>query len=492
MMTGKTAKRDDLRVVVMGAGMAGILSGIKLREAGYSNTVIYEKAARVGGTWRENTYPGLTCDVPSHAYTYSFEPNPDWSYLMPPGAEVQDYFERTAKKYNVDEMIRFNEEIIRCEFKNGRWHLDMKSGLHDEADVVIAATGVLHHPSLPTIPGLDNFQGTMFHSSRWDHSVPLDGRRIGVIGNGSTGVQLICALAGRAAKVQHFQRTAQWIMPIENFAFTEEQKAAFRADRALLHSVQNDATYLANVERFTNAVADAASPEIAQIEAIVLDNLEQSVADPVLREKLRPNYRAACKRLIFSPSYYSAIQHPDAELVSDGIECIEATGIRTRDGRLHELDLLVLATGFKADQFMRPMNVVGRNGLKLNDIWAKRPNAYLAVAIPEFPNFFMLNGPTGPVGNFSLIDVAEQQWGYIAQLIERLRSGASQEISVTQNAMDTYEQARLAAAKNTIFASGCNSWYLDAEGVPASWPWSYSRFKEAMTKPQLDAYGLSD
>ncbi len=178
--------------------------------------------------------------------------------------------------------------------------------------------------------------------------------------------------------------------------------------------------------------------------------------------------------------------------MSDGIECIEATGIRTRDGRLHELDLLVLATGFKADQFMRPMNVVGRNGLKLNDIWAKRPNAYLAVAIPEFPNFFMLNGPTGPVGNFSLIDVAEQQWGYIAQLIERLRSGASQEISVTQNAMDTYEQARLAAAKNTIFASGCNSWYLDAEGVPASWPWSYSRFKEAMTKPQLDAYGLSD
>lgn len=478
----------ELRVVVLGAGMSGILSGIKLLEAGYRNVTIYEKASRVGGTWRENTYPGLTCDVPSHAYTYSFEPNAEWTRQLPPGAEVQGYFEQTTRKYKIDELIRFDQEVVRCEFINGRWHLETASGLRDTADVVIAATGVLHHPRTPNIPGLKDFTGDLLHSARWDHSVPLDGRRIGIVGNGSTGVQLVSALASRAGKLKHFQRTAQWVMPVENPAFTEEQKQAFRDDPALLKRMQNDETYLANVERFTTAVADAASPEIAMIEAIVLDNLERSVPDPVLREKLRPNYRAACKRLIFSPDYYQAIQHPNAELVTDDIETVTANGILTRDGTLHELDVLVTATGFHADRFMRPMQIVGRDGRRLDDVWAKRPHAYLAISVPEFPNFFMLNGPTSPVGNFSLIDVAEKQWGYIAQLLDLLRSGECTEIAATQEALDAYEAARLAAAKNTIFASGCNSWYLDGEGVPASWPWNYARFRDVMAAPDLAAF----
>jgi cation diffusion facilitator CzcD-associated flavoprotein CzcO len=489
-MNQQTTKQRNLRVVVMGAGMAGILAGIKLREAGYTSVTIYEKAARVGGTWRENTYPGLTCDVPSHAYTYSFEPNPDWTRVLPPGAEVQAYFERTVEKYGIGDMIRFNEEIVACEFENGRWNLAMKSGLRDNADIVIAATGVLHHPSLPDIQGLAAFEGKAFHSSRWDHGVPLDGARVGVVGNGSTGVQIVSALAGRAAKVSHFQRTAQWIFPVENPCFTDEQKAAFRADRALLNSLRYDPTYLSNVERFTNAILDAQSQEIKEIEAIALGHLERSVPDPALRARLRPDYRVACKRLIYSPDYYKAIQHPDAALVTDGIECVEAKGIRTRDGKLHELDVLVLATGFKADQFMRPMNVVGRDGVKLNDAWARRPRAYLAVAIPAFPNFYMLNGPTGPVGNFSLIDIAEQQWQYVSQLMDLVRNGVCNEVEAKQDALDDYDAARIAAARKTVFGSGCNSWYLDADGVPATWPWSQQRFREAMTAPQLDHYTL--
>ena len=482
------ATKRDVRVVVMGAGMSGILSGIKLLEAGITNCTIYEKAARIGGTWRENTYPGLTCDVPSHAYTYSFEPNPDWSHMLPPGAEIQEYFERTVKKYGVEHLIRFNEEVIRCEFRDGRWQLEMKSGLRDVADIVIAATGVLHHPNQPVIPGLDTFQGACFHSARWDHSVALDGKRIGIIGTGSTGVQIVSALASRAAKLIHFQRTAQWIMPVENPAFTEEQKAAFRSDPALLHRMQNEPEYLANVERFTNAIVEIDSPGMAEIEAIVQANLENSVSDPQLRERLRPNYRAACKRLIYSPDYYRAIQHPNAALVDADIECIEPTGVRTRDGVLHELDVLVLATGFRADQFMRPMNVVGRNGLSLNEVWARRPRALLAISIPDFPNLFMLNGPSGPVGNFSLIDVAEHQWKYIAQLIERLRNGECREIAPTPAAFEEYEAARIEAAKNTIFGSGCQSWYLDAEGVPATWPWSQARFREAMAAPVAEHF----
>ncbi len=480
----------NLRIVVVGAGMAGVLAGIKLKTAGYSDVAIYEKADRIGGTWRENTYPGLTCDVPSHAYTYSFEPNPDWSHHLPPGAEIQGYFERTTRKYGIDEFISFNEEVVHCRFEAGRWHLETSRGTRDVADVVIAATGVLHHPNYPRIRGLDSFEGACFHSARWDHSVPLDGRRIGIIGNGSTGVQLVSALASRAGTLKHFQRTAQWIMPVANEPFSEEEKAAFRADPALLRRMQNDETYLTGVRMFNDAIIHIDSAAMTQLEAAVLANLEQSVADPVLREKLRPTYRAACKRLIFSPDYYRAIQHSNVELEVGEIECIEAKGVRTRDGLLHELDLLVLATGFNAHQFMRPMNVVGRAGVGLNDAWAARPTAYMAISIPDFPNLFMLNGPTGPVGNFSLIEIAEQQWTYIAMLIDVIASGCAREVSASHTAMAAYERARIAAAKTTIFGSGCRSWYLDAQGVPLTWPWSRDRFAEEMAAPKLENFDL--
>ncbi|MBS0474176.1 MAG: NAD(P)/FAD-dependent oxidoreductase, partial [Proteobacteria bacterium] len=225
-------------------------------------------------------------------------------------------------------------------------------------------------------------------------------------------------------------------------------------------------------------------------EAYALANLESCVADPVLREKLRPDHRAGCKRLVRSTDYYQAIQHPNAALVTEAIARIEPAGLRTADGTLHELDVLVLATGFHAHQFMRPMNVTGRNEVALNDVWAKRPTAYLSLSVPEFPNFFMLNGPTSPVGNFSLIDVAERQWAYVEQLLALLADGSAREIAASADALARYEQQRIEAARNTVWASGCNSWYLDAEGVPASWPWSYRRFAEEMTRPRLEDYEI--
>lgn len=483
-------RRDDLRIVVIGAGMAGILAGIKLREAGFDDITIYEKADRVGGTWRENTYPGLTCDVSSHSYTYTFEPNPEWSRTFPPGAEIQDYFEGTTKAYAVDELIVFNEEIVRCEFAGGRWQIELSSGQRDEADIVIAATGVLHHPSYPDIPGLDDFEGALFHTARWDHDAPLDGQRIGIIGNGSTGVQIVSALASRAGALHQFQRTAQWVMPMHNVAYTEEEKAAFRANPDLMRDLKSDFDTGEAVERFTNAIIDADSPAMHEIEAIVLENLETSVSDPELRERLRPNYRAACKRMIFSPDYYEAIQHPNSELVTDAIERVEAGGVRLANGRLVELDVLALATGFRADRFMRPMDVIGTAGVRLDAAWEKSPHAYLSISIPGFPNFFMLNGPNGPVGNFSLIDIAENQMAYIEQLIEQIWSGRCRYVSAKPEAMARFDEERVEAAKHTIWASGCNSWYLDAEGIPASWPFSQKRFKQEMSEPKLGDYLL--
>ena len=484
-MTGTEKLNRQLRVVIIGAGMSGILAAIKLREAGYQHVAIYEKAGRIGGTWRDNSYPGLSCDVPAHAYTYSFAPNAEWSRHMAPGPEIQAYFEHMVKQHDLASCIHFNKEVTACEWLGDAWRLGTRDGGFEEADVVIAATGVLHHPKYPQLQGLQKFEGDCFHSARWDHGAALDGKRIGVIGNGSTGAQLISALAGRAAKLTHFQRTAQWILPVENPAFTEAQKQALRDDPELLKQAQASESYLAIVDHFTRAVIDANSPELAHLQTAVEENLERSITDPVLREKLRPQYRAACKRLIVSPDYYQAIQHPQVALVNDGIECVEPGGIRTRDGVLHELDVLVLATGFHADRFVRDMNVVGSNGQVLNEVWAERPFAYLAMSVPGFPNFFMLNGPSGPVGNFSLIDVAEAQWNYIAQLLEPLREGRYQQISVGQSAMDDYEVSRIEAARNTVWASGCSSWYLDAQGIPATWPWSYAHFREVMTTPDF-------
>lgn len=485
-MSGK-----DLRVVVIGAGMSGILAGIKLLEAGIHNFAILEKADRIGGTWRDNTYPGLTCDTPSHHYTYSFERNPDWSSYLPPGAEIQAYFERTCSKYGVDRYIRFNQEIDTARFRDGRWHLHMKSGAADIADVVIAATGVLHHPNMPHIEGMESFRGRLFHSARWDHSVSLEGKRIGVIGNGSTGVQIISALAGRAQLIEHYVRTPQWIMPVDNTPYSVEQREAFRSDPAALQAAMRIEEFLANVNSYTQVITREDMEAAAFWKASCLQNLEQGVTDPVLREKLRPDHEPLCKRLIFSPDYYQAIQHPRAALVTDRIDHIEPAGIRTNDGELHELDIIVFATGFKSDQFMRPMQITGQHGITLEDLWAQRPKAYLAISMPGFPNFFMLNGPNGPVGNFPLIDIAEHQWHYIAQLMERLRMGECSEISVSMEALEKFETERIAAAKTTVwFTGGCRSWYLDAEGIPSSWPWDYQRFVAEMREPDWSAYAM--
>ncbi len=485
-MSKPNSSANDVRVIIIGAGMAGILSAIRLREYGYDNFVIYEKSDRVGGTWRENTYPGLACDVPAHLYTYSFEPNPNWSRTFATGPEIFDYFAHVAKKYNVIEKIRFNEGIPHCEFVNGKWKIRTTSGREDEADVVIAATGVLHHPRMVDIPGLDTFAGACFHSARWDHDVELAGKRVGVVGTGSTAIQITTALVDKVAHYDLFQRTPQWVMPIDDREYSEEERSRFLNDRGAVEALRTQIDK--DFQHFANAVIDADSKEMQEIEAACLANLEDNVKDPELRDKLRPDYRAGCKRLIFSANFYEAIQHPNAELVTSGIKGVEPGGIRTQDGQLHELDVLVMATGFHADSFIRPTTVLGRGGVNLDDVWSDHPVAYLSISIPEFPNFFMLNGPNGPVGNFSLIQIAESQVSYVLQLIGQLRAGECREISASAEATADFESARSAAAKKSIWATGCDSWYLDKHGVPASWPWTPSHFFEEMASPKLDAF----
>jgi cation diffusion facilitator CzcD-associated flavoprotein CzcO len=478
----------EIRVAVIGAGMSGILTGIRLLEAGISNFVIYEKAASCGGTWRENSYPGLSCDVPSHHYVYTFEPNPEWSHMFSPGPEIRAYFERTAEKYGVASYIRYNTEVVAAEFNDDRWHLRFADGGGDEATVVIAATGVLHHPVYPDIDGLDTFAGPCFHSARWDHGVSLAGKRVGIIGTGSTAIQIVTGIVDEVASLDLFQRTAQWVLPYPNEPYSEEQKAEFRANPAKMSEL-----FWHMSDQFTNSFARAVigdETQMARIEQRCRMNLEHNIHDPELRARLTPDYKVACKRLIMSDSFYAAIQKPNAHLVTDGIARIEAQGVRTRDGVLHELDVLVLATGFDGHRFMRDIDIRGQGGVKLDDAWSQSLEAHRCLAVPGFPNFFMLIGPNSPIGNFSLILIAEMQVDYILKLIERIRAGACRALAPSAEATRRFNAEIRDAMKHTVWVSGCRSWYLDKNGTPITWPWSFERFKDDMREPRWAEYEL--
>jgi cation diffusion facilitator CzcD-associated flavoprotein CzcO len=484
-----SARHADLRVVVIGAGMSGLLAAIELDRAGFENVLVYEKGDRVGGTWHDNTYPGIACDVPSHFYSYSFALNPDWSHRFSPGDEIQAYFEDVARRYDVESRIRFGREVVRCEFADGRWRLTLADGDTDDADFVIAATGVLHHPNVPEILGLASFEGAVFHSARWNHDVELAGKRVGVVGTGSSAIQIVAAVVDDVARLTLFQRTPQWIAPMENPAYGDAEREEFRLHPETMQAVREEIAQ-AFTHGFANALIDAESPILAAIQQACESNLENSVRDPVLREKLRPDYRATCKRLVLSDGFYEAIQRDNAELVSDRIERVETDGLRTADGRLHPLDVLVLATGFRVSNFVRPMQVTGRGGIALDDVWRAGPTAHLSIAMPDFPNFFLLQGPSSPVGNFSLIEVAELQVGYILQLIELVRAGRAREVAPTAEAARRYEAERREAAKSTIWASGCRSWYIGQDGLPIAWPFRFDRFRDEMKSPRLEDYEL--
>jgi cation diffusion facilitator CzcD-associated flavoprotein CzcO len=473
---------------IIGAGMSGLLAAIKLRKAGYEFTV-FEKADRVGGTWRENTYPGIACDVPSHLYSYSFELNPDWNYMSSPGQEIQKYFEGVSERHDLDRSIRFNEPVVRCEWQGNRWEVEARSGSVEHYDWVLAATGILHHPKFADIEGLDDFAGSVFHSAQWDHSVPLDGKRIGVIGNGSSGVQITGALAPRSGHFTLFQRTAQWVVPVQQVEYSEDQRAEFRANPESLQGLHDelDASFH---EGFANQVLDANSDIFEGMRTVCNDHLDNHVSDPELREKLRPDYTPACKRLVVSHNFYDSIQVPQAELVTEPIERVEAGGVRTADGRLHELDVLVCATGFHVDAFVRPMSIRGLDGVTLDEVWKDRPSAYMSVGIPGFPNFFMINGPNSPVGNFSLIRTAEMQFDYLMKLVDRVQQGGHVHAVPRPEAAERFEEERVEAAKHTVWATGCRSWYLDDRGIPFLWPFPFSRFTEEMEKPRFEDYSI--
>lgn len=476
------------RVAIIGAGMSGICLGALLKRSGVDTITLWEKGDQLGGTWRDNTYPGVACDVPSLNYQLSFAPNHDWSHLFSPGEEIQAYFARVARDEGLLPHIRLGVELTRSEWVDGEWHLYAGDELVDRADFLVAATGILHHPRYPEIEGLDSFAGPCFHSARWDHSVELEDKRIGVIGTGSTGTQIIAALGPQVPKLVVFQRTPQWVLNIRNFGLSGRRRRIL----SKIPGMSGLARWFMNFLLMTTIEA-VTHPgwERKYVGWSVRRNLKK-VKDPELRARLTPDFEPMCRRLLVSADFYDSIQLPSVELVTEAIERVEPAGVRTGDGVLHECDVLVLATGFWAHNYVRPMELVGLEGVTLDEAWANGPRAYQTIAQPGFPNYFTMMGPHSPVGNFSLTEIAETQAHYILKWIGEWRAGRVEVVHPKAEVTERFNADVREAAKGTIWATGCVGWYLGPDGLPELWPWHPSEHAVLLREPVKSDFEITE
>jgi len=476
-------------IAIIGAGMSGIAAVVKLRRAGYSDLSVFEKTDRVGGTWRENTYPGLSCDVPSRWYSFSFALNPDWNYRYSYGPEIQAYMETVAEDFGVTDVVRFRTPVTDLRYEAPSWRLTTGNGEELRFDIVISATGVLHHPAVPEIEGLDTFEGACFHSARWDPSVEIAGKRVGVIGTGSTAAQIVGAITQDVGEMFVFQRTPQWMAPLYQKKYSSFTKRLLRLFPFLQRFGYD--WYKRGMIRVFGAATVGDKNKQQILSRICRKNLEQNVSDPELRARLTPDYQAACKRLVFCSDFYPAISQPHAHLVTDAIARVTPKGVQTADGSVHELDVLVLATGFDPSAFILPTKVTGEGGRDLETFWDGAPRAHRAVAMPGFPNFWMLEGPTGPVGNLSLITVTEHQLDYVISMLDKMKAEGLAAIAAKEAAFREYNDAMREAIPNTVWVTGgCTSWYMDKSGMPNLYPFPPQRYLDDMQDPDFSEFRL--
>lgn len=476
-------------VVIIGAGMTGILLCIKLKAAGINDITIIEKKDRVGGTWRENTYPGVACDIPAHFYSYSFEPNPDFSNQFARGPELQNYFTQTSEKYGVNDNIRFNEEVTEAVYREGQWQITTDHGKALQADFLISATGILHHPKLPEIDGMETFKGATFHTAQWNHDIDLKGKKVAYIGTGSTACQAIPELINCGVDIEVFQRTPQWILPMADHLYGDKLKAAKRRHPWIM-TLYRTANILF-MEQFAKGIAGH-KLQHGLINFICRRNLKRSIKDPILREKLTPDYTVGCKRLVINNTFYEAIQKPNATLTTDPIKAINEEGVVTADGAVHEADIIIYSTGFDAFKFMRPMNLIGKNNTDINSVWEQKVQAYQSLLLPNFPNFFLMLGPHTPIGNFSVTMMSEVQADYLIQLIDLWRQEKLASVEAKQSAMEDFNRYLKQGFGKTAWLGGCQSWYLDADGDPIAWPYTWRQWVARMKEPRLQDFVTVD
>jgi cation diffusion facilitator CzcD-associated flavoprotein CzcO len=482
---------ESTDVLIIGTGFAGLGMAIRLEQSGLSDFLILERAGDVGGTWRDNRYPGAACDVESHFYSFSFEPNPNWSHMFARQGEIFSYIQGVVEKHQLRPRIRFDATVAKARYDEAtaRWDVETADGRKFSARVLVAGCGGLSRPVVPDIAGLDAFEGVKFHSARWNGDYAFEGKRVGVIGTGASSIQIVPELAKRAEKLFVFQRTPPWVMPRPDREITEREKSVFRRAPAL-QALRRSAIFW---RRELYALGMIADPRIMKLgEKLALQNMHRSIKDPELRMRLTPRYVMGCKRILLSNDYYPALARPNVELVTDPIDRVTAHGVLGASGTERGLDALVLATGFEAADQLAPFEIRGRGGKNLDDAWREGFEAYRGTTIAGFPNFFMIVGPNTGLGHGSMIYMIEAQIQYILQGILKMRARGFDTVEVKREAQRSYNDDLQKKLDKTVWSrGGCSSWYKTKTGkITTLWPGFMWQFQRLLRDFDLDAYAL--
>lgn len=470
---------EVLEVVVIGAGFSGICASIKLLEKGITNFKVYDKAPKIGGAWYYNTYPGVACDIASHLYCYSFEPNPNWSRIYSPGSEIRDYIEHCAVKYRVTPHIQHNMECTGARFNDRTqlWDVSFADGTVVSAYFVISGSGGLHTPSFPDIPGRNNFSGASMHSACWNHDVDLNGKRVAVIGSAASAIQLIPEVAKVAKQVDVYQRTPNYILRRGDREYTDSEKERFKKWPLLNKIHRAKWFYLGELFSYPLVKTKDDTRYSQRARKAINRYMRLMVKDKDLHGSLTPDYQVGCKRILLSDNFFPSLNRDNVNVVTDGIKTIEDDGIVTNNDELHKADVIVYATGFDIEKHMLSVTLVGPNNRDIKDTWSDLPEAYEGAMIAGFPNLFLLAGPNTGVGTTSVVYIVEKQVNYILSCIEK--SGKNRLIAPKADAMKKYNSEIQNKLSETVWAGSCQSWYRREDGkIVTLYPYNARTFRD--------------
>ncbi|TGL34745.1 NAD(P)/FAD-dependent oxidoreductase [Leptospira koniambonensis] len=488
-MQSQNKKEKSISIAIVGTGFGGLCAAIQLKKNGFHNFVIYEKSNSVGGTWRENTYPGAACDVPSHLYSFSFEPNSNWPRKYSAQPEILSYLKHCAEKYGILSHIRFGIEIKSADWDDSSriWKIKTSENETLEHNVFISAVGQLNRPALPSIKGLESFKGRIFHSANWDPAYNFSGKKVAAIGTGASAIQFIPQIVNQGAEVTVFQRTAPWVVPKPDRKYFSFEKFLFKylPGLRLLHRFQ---IYIWNEIRMIAFQKNNHANKI--VKWMSLSHMKKFVKDPELRKILTPDYPAGCKRILLSNDYYEALAKPNTKVLSESIKEATPEGIVTKDG-LQKFDAIVFGTGFKATEFLSPMKVKGTKNQDLNEVWKNGAEAYLGVTVAGFPNFYILYGPNTNLAHNSIVYMIESQVRYLISALSEMNKKGIQALIPKTRSMQNYNTSLNKKFDKFVWDTGCTNWYINASGKNTNnWPGHTYEYSYKTRKIDLSEYEI--
>ncbi len=468
--------RATRRIAIIGSGFSGLCLGIQLKRLGIDSFTILEKSDRLGGTWRDNTYPGAACDVPSFSYFFSFEQKTDWSRKWAPQSEIMEYMEHCAKKYDILRHIRFRTEVASAVWDEDAslWRIRTTRNEEILAEVLVSGVGQLNRPNVPKFQGAEKFKGVSFHSARWRHDIDLTGKTVGVVGNAASAIQFIPQIAPKAAEVYVFQRRANWMLPRNDLAYTDDQKRRFARNPVWTRLYR----WLIYFQHEINWPVFRGNSFLSKrMEKLAESYMRTTVKDPKLQEALIPDYPIGGKRILISDDYYASLNRENVKVITGGIDHLEENAVATTDGRTIPVDVLIYATGFESTAFLAPMAIRGRGGRLLQDEWKGGARAYLGISVAGFPNLFLMYGPNTNLGHNSIIFMIECQTTYILDCLKRLDAGGISATDLRREVMDEFDASQQKELQQRVWAFTGKSWYKTDDGrITNNWSGSTIRY----------------